>query len=251
MVSQINLYDKLLVHRNATREELGIAAGKAVISKINEILKSKKKIRMIFAAAPSQNETLDYLVNHKDEVEWNRICAFHMDEYIGLEKNSPQSFSSFLKRKIFDQLAFECVHLIDGNNDSEVQRYASLLAEDKIDIVCLGIGENGHLAFNDPPVADFKDPHAVKIVSLDSVCRQQQVNDGCFQKLSDVPRLAISLTIPTLMKADYLFCVVPGTTKKEAVYKTLHSKISEDCPSTILRTHKNCILFVDKDSFPE
>lgn len=251
MSEEANKYGKLLAIKYNSKEELGNSAGKAIISKLNEILKSKKSVRMIFAAAPSQNEMLSYLVSHKDKVDWNRVTAFHMDEYIGLKRNSPQLFSSFLKRNLFDHLDFGKVHLIDSNNDNEICRYSALLKEEKIDIVCLGIGENGHIAFNDPPVADFKDSDTIKIVTLDSQCRQQQVNDGCFNQLSEVPAKAISLTIPTLMNADYLFCVVPGATKKEAVYKTLHAELSEECPSTILRTHDHCILYVDNDSCPD
>lgn len=244
-------YDKLVVQCDATKEESGISAGKAIIDRINELLQSKNELRMIFAAAPSQSEVLAYLVSHKNAVPWERITAFHMDEYIGLDKDDTNRFSHFLNSNLFNHLPFANVHIINSENPLEVNRYSGLLSEKPIDIVCLGIGENGHLAFNDPPVADFNDPEVVKVVDLDSVCRQQQVNDGCFERLSDVPRQAISLTIPTLFQADYLYCVVPGKSKKEAVNKTLHDEISEACPSTILRSHENCILYVDKDACPD
>ncbi|HKK63097.1 MAG TPA: 6-phosphogluconolactonase [Bacteroidales bacterium] len=243
-------YDKLLVQWDATKKESGISAGKAIIDKINELLQSKNELRMIFAAAPSQSEVLAYLVSHKDEVAWEKITAFHMDEYIGLDKNDTNRFSSFLRANIFDHIPFGKVHFIDSDNPLEVTRYSGLLSEKPIDIVCLGIGENGHLAFNDPPVANFNDPEVVKVVELDPVCRQQQVNDGCFDQLSDVPKQAVTLTIPTLFQAGYLYCVVPGESKKEAVHKTLHDEISEACPSTIVRSHENCILYVDQDACP-
>jgi glucosamine-6-phosphate deaminase len=244
-------FDNLVVQQYGSREDMGNAAGKAVVQKINEILKTKEEVRIIFAAAPSQNEMLAYLVSHKDEADWRRVTAFHMDEYIGLDESSEQLFSFFLHEKLFDHLPFKKINTIDSKNLDETERYTQLLLEEKIDIVCLGIGENGHLAFNDPPVADFNDPRVVKIVELDDICRNQQVNDGCFPTLIDVPETAISLTIPTLFNADFLFCVVPGNTKREAVNGTLHSSISEKCPSTILRSHKHCILYVDKDSYTE
>lgn len=234
-----------------SRNEMGIAAGKAVEDRIITLLKEKDYLRIIFAAAPSQSEMLNYLASC-NTIPWERIIAFHMDEYIGLSKDSPALFSNFLKRHLFDQVPFKAVHLLDGEADprKEVVRYSNLLNEAPIDIVCLGIGENGHIAFNDPSVADFQDPQMVKEVVLETPCRQQQVNDGCFPHLNDVPETALSLTIPTLIKADYLFCVVPGAAKKAAVYQTLFGEISTKCPGTILRKSKYCTLYLDQDSDP-
>src|SRR5690606_37777758 len=177
-----------------SRTAMGEAAGKAVEKQILALLSKKEEIRMIFAAAPSQNEFFAYL-RQSAVIQWNRITAFHMDEYIGLSKDSDALFANFLKRNIFDQVNFKKVHLMDGNNDSndECARYASLLEEKSIDIICLGIGENGHIAFNDPPVADFDDPEILKKVQLDLACRQQQVNDGCFPTLMEVPLEALTL----------------------------------------------------------
>jgi glucosamine-6-phosphate deaminase len=132
--------------------------------------------------------------------------------------------------------------------EGECRRYGELLMRYPVDVVFMGIGENTHIAFNDPHVARFDDPRIVKVVDLDEACRQQQVNDGCFKTLGDVPRNALTLTIPALMKADHIFCMVPGKTKAQAVYHTLNSEISERFPSTILRTHPSAILFIDKDS---
>lgn len=235
-----------------TREQLGKIAAYDVAYRMKSLLQKKDKIRMVFAAAPSQNEFLHTLTQIKD-IPWENVEVFHMDEYIGLGLDAPQRFSSFLRKYLFDIVKPGKVHLImpdKENPDIECERYSKLLEEEMIDIVCLGIGENGHIAFNDPPVADFNDNKKVKIVELDQMCRQQQVNDGCFPSTEDVPTHAITLTIPALLSAQYLFCMVPGANKKAAVYHTLTGPITTECPASILRTHSNCMLYVDKESFP-
>ena len=177
--------------------------------------------------------------------------AFHMDEYIGLSADAPQGFGNFLKAHIFGLAPFKSVNYIDisaKDPDKECERYAALLAEYPTDIVVMGIGENGHIAFNDPPVADFNDPKAVKPVLLDEICRNQQVNDGCFATLDDVPKYAITLTVPTLFAGDHLFCIVPAKTKANAVKATLCGEIGEACPATVLRRHPSAILYLDGDS---
>ncbi|MCC3373608.1 glucosamine-6-phosphate deaminase [Cohnella sp. REN36] len=244
--------DRLQIEIYENREALGQAAGRAVAARIQDLLGQQAHVRMIFAAAPSQNELLDQLVRDWT-IDWSRVTAFHMDEYIGLPADAPQSFSRFLRERLFDRVNFRDVHTIDPSNDRrrECDRYGGLLREAPIDIVCLGIGENGHLAFNDPPVADFRDPASVKVVELDEVCRRQQVNDGCFARLQEVPTHAITLTIPTLLSASHLFCVVPGPSKRQAVTATLQDPIGAACPSTILRTHPDCTLYVDRDAFGE
>ncbi|MEX2568576.1 MAG: 6-phosphogluconolactonase [Cyclobacteriaceae bacterium] len=234
-----------------SRSEMGVAAGKAVEKKILEMLREKDALRIIFAAAPSQTDMLEYLRN-SSKIPWEKITAFHMDEYIGLSPESPALFSNFLKNHLFDHLRFHKVHLLDGNQptEKEAKRYTKLLSESPIDLVCLGIGENGHIAFNDPPVADFNDAKLVKKVSLDLACRQQQVNDDCFDNISEVPLEALTLTIPCLINATYLCCVVPGENKKNAVYETLLGKLDTSCPASILRTIEKCDLFLDKESYP-
>lgn len=242
--------DKLEIKIFETRDEMGIAAANDIAAAIKELLSNKAEINMIFAAAPSQNDMLLHLCE-KTDIEWDRINALHMDEYIGLDPDAPQCFSNFLKRGIFDIKPFKSVNLINaGATDAqtEADRYASLLKEYPADIVCMGIGENGHIAFNDPHVADFNDNKVVKIVELDDVCRMQQVNDGCFEKLDDVPKCALTLTIPTLVSSKYNFCVVPASTKAEAVKNTVLGEISEKCPATILRNKDNAILYCDFDS---
>lgn len=232
------------------RKTLGKAAAAEVHDKIIEISKKKKDIRMIFAAAPSQNELL-YELSLMKNIPWEQITAFHMDEYIGLLPDAPQAFGNFLKERLFGKVNFKKVHYINSQPtivEEECARYSNLLSEHPIDIVCLGIGENGHIAFNDPPYADFNDPLKVKVVKLDEVSRQQQVNDGCFAKFDEVPEKAITLTIPTLFSATNLFTIVPGKTKANAVANSLIENISESCPASILRRHENAKLYVDNDS---
>lgn len=242
--------DKLRVEVYGTRQAMGQAAASAAAVKIRELLAAKPRIRMVFAAAPSQNEFLAALVQ-EDGIDWSRITAFHMDEYIGLPEDAPQRFSRFLCDRLFDIAKPGQVHLIQSSRgiDEECARYGNLIGEAPIDIICLGIGENGHIAFNDPPIADFGDPHIIKAVELDDACRQQQVNDGCFPSFSDVPTHALTLTIPTMMSGAHLFCMVPGSTKRQAVRETLNGPISTACPATILRTHDDCTLYVDSDSY--
>jgi len=213
-------------------------------------LTQQASINLIFAAAPSQNEFLDALVE-QPHLDWSRVVAFHMDEYVGLPDYAPQRFGNFLKERIFDRVLFQSVHYLDGNAPNlaeECIRYSKLLEQFPVDIVCMGIGENCHIAFNDPHVADFNDPVLVKVVDLDAACRQQQVNDGCFKQFADVPTHALTLTVPALMQAPNVFCMVPGIHKAQAVYHTLHSPINEKYPSTILRRHEEAHLFIDKDS---
>ena len=252
MLIQMKNSDKNTLNVNvfSTRQEMGKSAGRDIENKIIELLKIKPEIRMIFAAAPSQNEVLDYLVN-SDKIEWNRITAFHMDEYIGLDKNESRSFSTYLNEHLFQGVNLKKVHLIDGKApvNEEIERYSALIAEAPIDIVCLGIGENGHIAFNDPPVADFNDKKILKVVELDESCRIQQVNENCFDTLDDVPREAFTLTIPVLMNADFLFCVVPGLSKHEAVTNTINGPVTTKCPASILQTHPNCRFYFDKDAY--
>jgi glucosamine-6-phosphate deaminase len=241
---------KLEIKIFATRQEMGENAASAIADKIRELQTSQEFINIIFASAPSQNEFLAALLTEKG-IAWERINAFHMDEYIGLPGDAPQAFGNFLKVKLFDKVKLNSVWYLDGNAtdiEEECNRYAALLEQYPTDIVCLGIGENGHLAFNDPHVAFFDDPLVVKEVELDDACRQQQVNDGCFATFADVPEKALTLTIPILFKAKYAFCIVPGEKKADAIYHTVEEDIKEEFPSTILRNHPNAILFIDKAS---
>ena len=242
--------DLLNVNIYENRTLMGEAAAKDISAKIKELLATKDSINMIFAAAPSQNDVLKALCDDKS-IEWNRVNAFHMDEYVGLDKDAPQGFGNFLKDHIFGVVPFKSVNYIDCtavDADAECVRYSKLLKDNPTDIVVMGIGENGHIAFNDPGVAEFNDKKAVKVVELDGICRQQQVNDGCFKQLSDVPTNAITLTVPTLVAAPYLFCIVPVHTKAKAVAATINGEITEECPASILRRQPNAILYLDNES---
>lgn len=241
---------KLCVKEYGSRLEMGQDAAQIASSKVEELLAKQEKVRVIFASAPSQNEFLEELIK-SPKIDWSRIEVFHMDEYIGLDTHHSQSFATFLRKKIFNKVRVQEFHYIQGSQKDtlkECERYAQLLKESPIDIVFMGIGENTHIAFNEPHIADFDDPLLVKIVDLDAKSRQQQVNDGCFQTLEAVPTHAITLTIPALMNAKYVYCMVPGPTKRQAVYKTLMEPVTSLYPSTILREHENAILFIDKES---
>jgi glucosamine-6-phosphate deaminase len=242
--------DRLQVRVYSDRKALGEAAAAEAVAKIRELLERHEGLRIVFAAAPSQNEFLEALVR-AEGIDWPRITAFHMDDYIGLRADAPQRFSHFLNTRLFDLVRPGVVHLIDSTAPAEAdcRRYEQLLQAAPIDIVCLGIGENGHIAFNDPPVADFRDSRWIKPVELDEACRRQQVNDGCFPSLADVPSRALTLTIPALMSGKHLYCMVPGPSKRLAVERTLNGPISTDCPATILREHRDCTLYVDTDSY--
>ena len=250
MVFEMNK-DKLTVKRYDTRQEMGACAAAEAEKVIAEIIAQKGQINMIFAAAPSQNEMLASLLSSA-VIDWSKVNALHMDEYVGLPEGDSHSFGAYLYEHIFRHKTFKSIHYIGSGDPEQVcARYTKILEEYPVDVVCLGIGENGHIAFNDPWVADFNDPKPVKIVELDGMCRQQQVNDGCFATLADVPTHAVTLTIPALTAAKYMFCVVPGATKTAAVTNTVTGPISEDCPATIMRRHEGAILYCDKDSGKE
>ena len=242
--------DQLCVKIATSRTEAGICAAEDIASCLRSLQDSQEEINMIFAAAPSQNEMLSALVSLPD-IRWDKINAFHMDEYIGLPQDAPQSFGRYLREHLFDKVPFRAVYTIQDETETPeqtIERYSALLRAHPVDVVCLGIGENGHIAFNDPPVADFHDLFPMKKVQLDPVCRTQQVHDGCFASLDDVPQYALTLTIPALCRAAHMFCTVPAATKAQAVYDTIHQPINERVPATILRTHPHAVLYCDPDS---
>ena len=242
--------NNLLVEIYKTREQCGIKSANAIGQKIIKLQKEKESIRMIFAAAPSQNEMLANLIKI-DGIDWGRITAFHMDEYVGINSNNPNAFGQYLRDRIFYKVPIKEVNIIETQNkniEEVCNKYEKKIMQGQIDIICMGIGENGHIAFNDPPYASFNDSKLVKVVVLDKKSRQQQVNDGCFNNINDVPKQAVTLTIPALFAGTYLFAVVPGKTKATAVKNSLLGPITEDCPASILRIHKNAMLFLDSDS---
>lgn len=241
--------DKLHIHICPTRREMGEAAARDAAVLLRTLLDRQDGVRAVFAAAPSQNEFLSALCRMSG-IDWARVTAFHMDEYIGLPADAPQGFGNFLRARLFDRLSFGAVHYLDGNAEpeQECRRYAALLAEAPLDVVFMGIGENGHIAFNDPPVADFQDPAAVKPVRLDEICRRQQVHDGCFAALSQVPTHALTLTVPALAGARHHLCIVPAASKAPAVRDTVQGPVSPACPASILRTCPDAALYLDSES---
>ena len=231
-----------------SRSSMGYAAAEAAASAIRAVLERKETANVIFAAAPSQNEMLESLL--RQDLDFSRINAFHMDEYLGLGLDDSASFSCYLTKHLFGRVTFRTVNLIPEKRTPEAacRAYTELLKDNPPDVVCMGIGENGHIAFNDPHVADFHDTHKVKIVDLDETCRMQQVHDGCFESLDQVPKQALTLAIPTLTAPKYVFCVVPASTKATAVERTINDPVSENCPASILRHHDRAVLYLDKDS---
>jgi glucosamine-6-phosphate deaminase len=202
---------------------------------------------MILASAPSLNEFLANLAE-APEIDWSRVIAFHLDEYLGMDERAEQSFRKFLVDRLVNKVPLGQFHGLRGeapDGNAEAKRYAKLLDENPPDFAVLGIGENGHLAFIDPPFCNFNDPEAVKVVQLDEVCRNQQVHDGAFASLDEVPSDALSLTIPTLMSRPKLFAIAPGPAKRQAIKNTVQGPVSTSCPASILRTHPNAHLFID------
>lgn len=240
--------NRLLVHIGASRSAMGGRAAADIAAEIRSLLAKQDSLRIMFAAAPSQAEVLSSL-KQVSGIDWPRVSAFHMDEYLGLTANAPQSFGNWLRRTIFDGVPFGAVHLITPGEDAQKSAadYASKLAAAPLDIVCCGVGVNGHLAFNDPP-ADFGDPLAVKIVALDERSRSQQVEDRCFDSINDVPTHAITVTVSALLAARSIFCAVPGSQKNQAVRNMLEGPITELCPASALRLHPHCALYLDSDS---
>jgi glucosamine-6-phosphate deaminase len=241
---------RLNVYVYESRQKMGEAAAAAVASEIRRLIDERGRAVGVFASAPSQNEFLATLAATVG-IDWPRVVGFHLDEYLGMDEHAPQSFRRFLVERLVSKVPMAEFHGLRGeaaDGAAEAERYARLLAEARPQFAVLGIGENGHLAFIDPPFCDFEDPAAVKVVELDEVCRNQQVNDGAFAKLEDVPRRALSLTIPTIMAVPKLFAVVPGPAKREAIKAAVEGPIETSCPASILRRHADAHLFIDRDS---
>lgn len=242
-------FDEIALSVFPNRDEMGAFAAKEAADYVAGLLRRKQTIRCVFAAAPSQSDFLDRFFADA-RIDFSRIEAFHMDEYAGLPADDARSFRSYLKQ-FFDRVAFKALHFIEGMSEPEAEcaRYAALLTEKPIDVVFMGIGENGHIAFNDPDVADFNDSRLVKPVELDLICRGQQVNDGCFATLEEVPKVAFTLTVPALLSAEKHFCIVPTANKAAAVRETLLGEVGEHCPATALRLKAGVLMYVDEPAF--
>ena len=232
-----------------TRADAGAASAARFAERLNRILREHGSAAVIFASAPSQNEFTAAL--RGADIDWQRVTAFHMDEYVGLTADHPASFRRYIREHLLDHVPIGAFHELRGeapDAEAECGRYAALLAEARPAIAAMGIGENGHLAFMDPPVCDFNDPRDVKVVELDHVCRMQQVHDGCFATLGDVPTHALSLTVPVFMRTPHAVVTVPGPTKRAAVRAALQGPVTTECPASILRRHPDAALFLDKES---
>jgi glucosamine-6-phosphate deaminase len=244
--------EQLKVEVYETESRAGEAAADHVTNLLKSTLAEKGKVNLILATGTSQLSFLEALI--KKDIDWGKITVFHLDEYKGMSDSHPASFRKYLKERILDIVKPAKVYLINGDApdlDQEIKNYSGLLKQNPVDIACIGIGENGHIAFNDPPVADFNDPEWVKVVELDEACRRQQLGEGWFPTFDDVPREAVTLTVTAIMNCRSISCVVPGKRKSMAIRNTLYGEISTSCPATILRKHPETILFLDRESASE
>lgn len=239
--------DHLHIEVFDTKEDMAIKAAYFVREKLVEAIADKGYANLILATGTSQFALLEQL--KKEKIEWSKINAFHLDEYLGLSNQHPASFRKYLADRILNEVKPKSVNYLNGdssNIEKTLSDYECLLKKYPTDIACIGIGENGHIAFNDPPVADFNDPYLVKVVELDEACRNQQYGEGWFKSFEEVPTHALSLTIPAIMNAKAICCFVPDERKSEAVYNTVNGAISTACPASILRKHSNCTLYIDR-----
>jgi glucosamine-6-phosphate deaminase len=238
--------DKLRVEIFDNKDDMGQEAAFFVAKNLNQALKERGYANLILGTGASQYPLLEVLL--KKEVDWKKINLFHLDEYIGISDLHPASFRKFLKERIAEKVNPKNVYYLKGDADdinAEIKRYEKLLRDNPVDMACIGIGENGHIAFNDPAVADFKDSEYLKVVELDKACRKQQVGEGWFPTIKHVPEKAVTLTITAIMNCKIICCTVPDERKSEAVYNTLAGEISTSCPASVLRKHNKAVLFLD------
>ena len=234
----------------ANKQLLGNAAGAEAARQIREAIATRGTANIILATGASQFETLATLVASPD-IDWSKVTAFHLDEYIAMPITHPASFRKYLKERVADKLPpLNAFHYVNGDApdpQAECARVGALLSAHPIDVALVGIGENGHLAFNDPP-ADFETDEPYIIVNLDEACRRQQMGEGWFPTLDDVPRQAISMSIRQIMKSRSIIAAIPDTRKAAAVKAALEGEIGNRCPSSILRRHPSCKIYLDRDS---
>ncbi len=236
---------KIFIHK--TKEELGKAAARKGADAISKAILKRGNAGIILATGTSQFEMLDELT--KTGLDWSRVTAFHLDEYIGLPETHPASFRKILKERFADLVSLKKFHYIDGEADPEKEcaRLGDVIGRHPIDAAFIGIGENGHLAFNDPP-ADFKTEAPYMTVNLDLVCRNQQFGEGWFPTLKEVPEIAISMSVQQILKSGTIICTVPDKRKATAVKNTLENGISPEIPASILKSHDAAFLYLDRDS---
>lgn len=229
--------------------ELGKASASAAIEEIKNAISQKGQANIILATGASQFETLKNIVLDQS-IDWSKVVMFHLDEYIGLPETEPASFRKYLKERFLNLVsALKASYLVNGDDDpvEECKRLNEIISNHPIDVALVGIGENGHLAFNDPP-ADFDTESPYIIVNLDEKCRLQQLNEGWFKSIEEVPKQAISMSIKQICKSRLIICSVPDARKAEAVKNSLENQVSNNFPASILQTHPNCIFYFDKPS---
>jgi glucosamine-6-phosphate deaminase len=226
------------------------AAADEAVAVLRKAVDARGVAHAMFATGNSQLAFVRMLVAETDGVPWSETVVFHMDEYVGVGPDDPAGFQRWIRERIVEPAHPKAAHYVQGLGDpeEECRRYAGLLRDQPLDLCCLGIGENGHLAFNDPPVADFHDPRDVKVVELDAACRMQQVNEGHFPSLGDVPGHAITVTIPALLRAGRVLAIVPEARKAEPVLAALTGPVSTACPASALRTVTHASVHLDTDS---
>lgn len=242
---------KLEIH--PSQKAAGEAAARSAAEALKQLDHDRSEIAVIFATGASQLDTLHALTSMPD-LPWKKVHGFHLDEYLGMDENHPASFRRYLRKNLTDRVPMGEFSAIDGSSsdsDRVRQKYVQELREAAPQLCLLGIGENGHLAFNDPSEANFNDPEAMKVVTLDAACRQQQLAEGWFETFEDVPERALTLTIPTLLKVPKLIVSVPGRRKAQSVRRTLAEPISTSCPATILRAHPDVTIYLDQESASE
>lgn len=238
---------KINISKNSN--ELGIEAGKKVASFIQNSIEKNGEANVILATGSSQFETLNQLIS-EDTIDWGKVVMFHLDEYIQLSESHPASFRKYLKERFINKVkSLKGYYLINGETDpkAECDRLNNIIRKHPIDVALVGIGENGHLAFNDPP-ADFEIEDPYIIVNLDNRCRIQQLNEGWFTSLEDVPHKAISMSIKQICKSKNIVCSVPDERKSKAVKNCLEGSVSNLYPASILQSHPNCFFFLEESS---
>lgn len=237
------------IHILSSKSSLGESAGEKAASLIKTTIKEQGSANIILATGASQFETLKYLITDK-AIEWNKVVMFHLDEYIGISEKHGASFRKYLKERFLQQVTpLKATYLINGEADAltECSRISNLIKQYPIDVALVGIGENGHLAFNDPP-ADFETEYPYIIVNLDDDCRKQQLNEGWFKNIDEVPHQAISMSIKQIMKSKNIICSVPDRRKAPAVKNCLQNEVSNHFPASILQNHHFCDIYLDFES---
>lgn len=249
-VGKLFNYENAKVQIYESRRELGIAAAAGAADRIARAIRSRGKARVMIATGNSQLDVSAALVDYPS-IDWKRVDIFHMDEYVGLSAEHPASFRRWIKERIVDRISPASVSYIQGDAEDlavELARYSTLLQASPMDVAFVGFGENGHIAFNDPAMADFFDPLIVKCVELDADCRAQQVHEGHFKTVDEVPSQALSVSCSGLLSARSWICCVPEGRKAQAVHDALNGPISTACPSSIVRLHRDASVYLDRDS---